>query len=299
MFSCLYVDFTKVCTLFASAFHCIAYVNTLKCLCSPMSCMTGVDCHAHLTHINDASAINQSQRTLTAVISVTAEIDHARQSLLFSKLHKGFVFTSLGLHPEYAVKYSAQEIDDYITFIKEHKAHIVAIGEIGLDYNWVTEAHDREKAKEVFITMIELAKRLNLPVQIHARNGLKTTAFSDCLRILADHDAKQVMMHCFSGSDEELRQAIALGYYISFATIICKSTKHQRLAQATPLDRMLLETDAPWLDPYSRELTNRPWKIVESANLIARLIETTPDAVLAATEHNAIRLFGLTVDPSS
>ncbi len=262
--------------------------------------MLGIDCHAHLTHITDAIAvIEESRKKLRGIISVTAELEHAQQSFTFSRLHPGFVFTSLGFHPEHCKRYSSEQIDDYIDFIKKHRDGIIALGETGIDYNWVTEKEEQEKSKHVFVTMIELANELVLPLQIHARNGAKTTAFSDCLRLLADHGAKNVMMHCFSGSDEELKQALDLGYYISFATIICRSKKHQRLAAATPLERMLLETDAPWLDPYSREPTNRPWNIFESAKIIAELNGTTPEHVLTTTEQNAKDLFNLSISPTS
>jgi TatD DNase family protein len=137
---------------------------------------------------------------------------------------------------------------------------------------------------------------LRLPVVIHARNKAneKTPdAFSDCLKILTDNNAKNVVMHCFSGSESTLQHALEQNYWISFATIIARSDKHRRLAAKTPIENMMLETDSPWLDPDSRELTNRPWKIERSAELIAQIKQTTKEEILKITTENAKKAFRL------
>lgn len=102
-------------------------------------------------------------------------------------------------------------------------------------------------------------------------------------------------MHCFSGSEQNLSYALEQNYWISYATIIARSDKHKRLAEKTPLENMLLETDSPWLDPDSRELTNRPWKIDRSAEIIAEIKEKTKEEILKITADNAIKAFGLKI----
>ena len=101
------------------------------------------------------------------------------------------------------------------------------------------------------------------------------------------------MMHCFSGNEKNLRDCLTEGWYISYATIIARSQKHQRLAKKTPMDKMMLDTDAPWLDPDGKagELTNRPWNIERSAEVIAEALGTTKEAVLEKTEENARKFF--------
>ena len=131
---------------------------------------------------------------------------------------------------------------------------------------------------------------------IHARNMANekgNDAFSDCLKILTDHNARHVVMHCFSGSESTLKHALEQNYWISFATIIARSDKHKRLAAKTPVENMLLETVSPWLDPDSRELTNRPWKIERSAEIIAEIKNITKEEVLRITTENAKKAFNL------
>lgn len=265
---------------------------------------TGIDVHCHLTHMeNPEEVTRKSMETLSAVVTATAEIGHAEQALQLREEFPGFAFASLGLHPEYCGRYSRKEIEDYMEFIRQNRKQIVAIGEVGLDYSWLPKKEDQEKSKEIFLQMIELAKKLSLPLEIHARNSdTQKTAISDALRMLTDADAKDVIMHCFSGSEEEMAYAIGNGYCISFATIICRSRKHQRLASKCPLDSMLLETDSPWLDPDkpahgARQavsgLTNRPWKIQQSAQLIAGIKDVTEEEVLQKTEENARKIFNI------
>lgn len=255
----------------------------------------GIDVHCHLTHMDNPEGVaKEAMEKLAGIVTVTAEIQHAEQALALREKFPEFVFVSLGLHPEYVMKYSGKELDDYMEFIKQNRKKIAAIGEIGLDYNWLPKKEEQEKSKEIFLQMLELAKELGLPVEVHTRNDDKQrTAISDALRILAAADIKSAIMHCFSGNEEEMRYAIENGYYISFATIICRSKKHQRLAGICSLDSMLLETDAPWLDPESRELVNRPWKIAQSAELIAKIKQITQEEVLQKTEENAKRILGL------
>ncbi len=255
--------------------------------------MQGIDVHCHITHMeNPESVVREAMKKLSAIVTVTAEISHAGQALKLREKFPDFVFVSLGLHPEYCMKYSSKEIDSYMEFIRHSRKDIAAIGEVGLDYSWITKSDEQERSKEIFTRMIGLAKELNLPVEVHTRNSDKQkTAIHDALKILTNEDAKDVVMHCFSGSEDEMAHAIENGYYISFATIICRSKKHQQFAKACDIGSMLLETDSPWLDPDSRELTNRPWKIHQSAQLIAEIKQLSMDEVLKATEENAKRIF--------
>lgn len=257
----------------------------------------GIDVHCHLTHMENPQAVaEEAMRKLAALITVTAEIAHAEQALQLRERFPEFIFVSLGLHPEYVPEYGEKEIDAYMEFIRQNRKDICAIGEVGLDYSWLRQKDEQEQSKDVFVQMIELSKELQLPLEIHTRNSDKQkTAISDALKLLTDENAKEVVMHCFSGSEEEMKYAIENGYYISFATIICRSRKHQRLAGLCGLDKMLLETDAPWLDPESRELVNRPWKIRQSAQLIAGIKETSIDEVLQKTEDNAKEIFRLQI----
>lgn len=252
-----------------------------------------IDIHCHLEYMeNPEQVVDEAKQKMTAIISSVADIKDKEKILELAKKNKGFVFVSLGFHPERINKYSDFEINEYIQFIRDNKEKIVAIGECGLDY---LQVKDRERSKAVFIKFIELAKELSLPLVLHVRDEPGSNAvFDDIFNILEKHELTAVL-HCFSGSEGQLKTAIERGYYISYATIVCKSDKHKRLAEKTPLESMLLETDSPWLHPTSREMINRPWMIVESAKVISELKNTIPEKIMQKTEENAKKVFKLEV----
>lgn len=264
-----------------------------------MKAKTGIDVHCHLEYIENAErVIKDAKDRMRAVICSVPDPKDVDKVFDLRNRNNDFLYLCLGFHPEVVFKYSEKEMEEYIEEIRKNRKNIVGIGEVGLDYSWVKENERREKTRDIFVQFIELAKELKLPLVVHARNLANEKgedAFSDCLRILTDSNAKRVVMHCFSGNEETLNQAIEQDYWISFATIICRSDKHKRLAAKTPIENMLLETDSPWLDPDSRELVNRPWKIERSAEVIAQIKNTTKEEILNITTENAIKAFDLKV----
>lgn len=257
----------------------------------------GIDAHCHLEHMENADAVIKEAREkgMAAVVTSIADIKDAEKILEMHRAHPDFVFACLGFHPEIMKDYNDRDIDDYIEFVRKNNDDIAAIGEVGLDYNWITKAEDQEKSREIFRRFISLAEDLDLPLVVHSRNGRDNNqvrdGIGDAISMLIENNCKNVMMHCFSGSEPQLKMCLEQGWLISLATVICKSFKHQRLAKITPLEQMVLETDAPWLDPDSRELTNRPWKIERSADIIAQLKGTAKEKILEATTENARKFF--------
>ena len=259
-----------------------------------------IDSHCHLEYMEDVDAVvaEAKQRGVTAMVASTADIKHVEKIMTIKKKYPDFVFVCLGFHPEVMIKYTQSDIERYMQFIRTNRDKISAIGEVGLDYNWVSSPDEQRRSRQVFIKFIELAKELDLPMVIHSRNGKDKTdgpadAISEVINILIDNAMTSVMLHCFSGSETNLRAAVEQGWMISFATLVCKSDKHKRLAKLVPMEQMLLETDSPWLDPDSPELINRPWKIERSAEVIAELRNTTKEHVLRQTEQNARQFFGI------
>lgn len=256
---------------------------------------SGIDIHCHAILIeNSDDVVKESMHKIRALINIATDIKEAEISFQLSKKYPKFVFSSAGLHPEGAASASDREIDEMLQFIRENKKHLVSIGEVGIDYYWVKDHDKRKRAEEAFVQFIELANQLKKPLQIHARNSEeKKTAFSDAIKLLTDNNAKKVVMHSFSGSDEELAHAVEQGYYISISTIIGRSSKHKRLAAKTPLEKLLLETDAPWLHPFEREGKNYPWNIIESAKIVGEIKDMKAEEILRITEANAVKVFGL------
>jgi len=259
-----------------------------------------IDSHCHLTYIEniDKEIEDWKNRGVKAVVTSALDIDDGTKSLQLRERYPDFIFVCLGLHPSDIDKFSGGQLGEYIEFIKQNRKNIVALGEIGLDYNWVTDKNKQDRSKEIFIRMVKLANFLRLPLVIHSRNGknAKESAITDTINILKENDAKKVAMHCFSGNESNLKAALDIGYLISYATNICWTKKHPYLASKTPLEQMLLETDSPWLDPdsgFEKKLENRPWKIAKSAEVIAKVKDVSVQHVLKITSDNTKKFFNI------
>jgi len=196
---------------------------------------------------------------------------------------------SVGVHPHDAAKATPESFER----LRELLAHpkVVAIGEIGLDYHY--NFSPPEVQREVFARQLELAREAARPVIIHTRE-----AWADTLRMLEEARLASGIMHCFSGGPEEAERTLALGFHISFAGVVTfpKALRVQAAARMVPLDRLLIETDAPYLAPVPhRGKRNEPAFVVETARKVAELRDAPVEAIAAATADNFKRLVGLPV----
>jgi TatD DNase family protein len=198
------------------------------------------------------------------------------------------VYCSVGTHPHQA----HEELDlgvEEIVRLAEHPK-VVAIGEAGLDYYY---QHSTPEAQaEGFRRHIVAARATGLPLEIHSRD-----ADADTARILSEEHAKgafPAILHCFTGGRELARAAVALGLYVSFSGVVSfkKSDELRAIAREVPLDRLLVETDAPFLAPEPhRGRTNEPAYVVHTAAAVAKARGVTAEEVAAATTENFFRLF--------
>jgi TatD DNase family protein len=201
------------------------------------------------------------------------------------------VFCSIGTHPHYA----HEELDvavDEIVRLAQH-AKVVAIGEAGLDYFYANSP--REAQVEGFRNHIAAARATGLPLVIHARD-----ADADVAAILAEEMAKQpfaAVLHCFTGGPELARRALDIGLYISFSGILTfkNSDALREIALRVPLDRLLVETDAPYLAPGKyRGKRNEPAYVVETAKELAKVKGVSQTEIARATTDNFFRLYAKT-----
>ncbi len=197
------------------------------------------------------------------------------------------LYALVGLHPEEVSKWN----DTSYGYFKETSKHpkVLGIGEIGLDYYWDKENIDTQK--DILIKQIELAKEIKKPVVIHDRE-----AHQDTMDILKKTNAKEVgvVLHCFSGSVEFLNECIEEGFYISLGgvTTFKNAKKPQAIAKAVPLERLFLETDAPYMTPVPyRGTTNYPYYIPVIAKFIADLKGISVEEVAKITTNNAKEFF--------
>ncbi|MCD8895648.1 YchF/TatD family DNA exonuclease [Mammaliicoccus sciuri] len=200
-----------------------------------------------------------------------------------------FIYGIIGWHPVDAIDCTEERLQ-WIEELSKHPK-IIGIGEMGLDYHWDKSPKDIQK--EVFRKQIALAKRVQLPIIIHNRE-----ATQDCVDILKEENASEVggIMHSFSGSNEIADEILKMNFYISLGgPVTFKNAKQPKeVAQHVPLDRLLVETDAPYLSPHPyRGKRNEPARVKLVAEQIAELRGISYVEVCKATTENAERLFKL------
>jgi TatD DNase family protein len=253
------------------------------------------DSHCHLDRVdlggfNDSfdellSTIEQAGCTRMLCIGVNLESFDAMHQRIEPYQH---IYCSAGVHPDYedVQEPTVEQLCALATCDK-----VVAIGETGLDY--FHQSGDLDWQRERFVTHIEAARECGLPLVIHTRD-----AREDTLKLLRKHEAHKVggVLHCFTEDWEMARAAIDLGFYISISGIV---TFHQAqnvrdMAQQIPLERLLIETDAPWLSPAPhRGKTNHPGRVRLVAEKLAEIRGESLASLANATFDNANRLFGL------
>jgi TatD DNase family protein len=195
-----------------------------------------------------------------------------------------FISTTLGLSPNILESIKEPELDRIFEQIKENAGQALGIGEAGLDYYHCKNAPARQRQAEVFKKVIDLAASLNMPLVIHSRD-----AEQPALEMVKDLD--KVVFHCYSGSLATMKEAIDRGFYISLATNLCRSGLHQILAKNVSLDRLLVETDSPFLSP--RRGRNEPSFVLDSVRLIARLRGREPQEIARITADNTKRIYNI------
>ncbi|HWI55218.1 MAG TPA: TatD family hydrolase [Desulfobacteria bacterium] len=253
------------------------------------------DSHAHLDDLKyDEDRHEMLMRAkdsgISYVVNVGCDVQSSRRSVALSEKY-GFVYAAVGIHPHDA----AEEGDRGLEEIRELSLHpkVVAIGEMGLDY--YRDLSPRDVQQEMFRKQVRLAIELNKPIIVHDRD-----AHGDVMKILKEEEAEKArgVLHCFSGSLEMARECLEMGFYISIAGPVTfnNSRRLQEVAKAIPVDRLLIETDAPYLTPEpNRGKRNESAFVVHVARKISELKSLPVEDIAAATTTNAKRLFGIGV----
>ena len=255
--------------------------------------LTLVDSHTHIDmpqFDGDREAVVARARqagveTMLLVGGVDEEAGHRRALRVAESL--GFP-ASAGLHPHEARLATEAVYDELRSLAREGR--VVAIGEIGLDFHY--DHSPRDQQREAFRRQVRLAREVGKPLVIHTREADEETA-----ALLEDEGAKEVggVIHCFTGGAELARRALALGFYISFSGIVAfpRAEVIQEVARTVPLDRLLVETDSPFLaPPPHRGKRNEPAFVVEVARFVAGLRGQPLEEVARAASQNFERLFG-------
>ncbi|MDP2759868.1 MAG: TatD family hydrolase [Sideroxyarcus sp.] len=249
-----------------------------------------IDSHCHLNFPGlkediDAILVNMRANEVSHALCVSVDLPSASQVVELADKYEN-LYASVGIHPDYELKVEPTQAD--LVRLAQHPK-VIAIGETGLDYYRLTG--NLEWQRDRFRTHIGAAIECGKPLIIHTRS-----AAEDTLRIMQEERAGNIggVMHCFTESLEVAQAAIALGFYISFSGILTfkNATVIKEVARQIPLDRILIETDSPYLAPTPyRGKTNQPAYVKYVADEIARLRNIDVEDVGQATTANFKRLF--------
>lgn len=253
------------------------------------------DTHAHY----DDDAFNQDReqvlKSLTdhgieAVVNVGASIQTTKNTLQLMEQYP-FIYGAVGVHPS-----STAELDEHLmVWLREvsSKPKVVAIGEIGLDYYW--DEPEREIQKHWFIRQMELARDVKLPLVIHSRDAAK-----DTLELMNEHKAGDMggVIHCFSYGTEIAREFLNMGFYLGIGGVLTfnNAKKLKEVVAYTPIDRIVLETDCPYLSPVpNRGKRNSSLNLPYVAEAVSEMKGISVEDVIEITRRNARKMYGLSI----
>ena len=251
------------------------------------------DTHAHYddeAFDNDREALIRSlpKAGIGRVVNIAASPESIEECLDLAHRFP-YVYCALGIHPEHCAEMDEALLEEIRKKLRDEKA--VAVGEIGLDYYWPEP--DREIQKHWFARQLQLAAEVDLPVVIHSRE-----AAADTMRIMKENHAEKVggVVHCYSYSVELAREFVKMGFYIGIGGVLTfkNARKLVEVAREIPLERLLLETDCPYLAPVPyRGKRNCSLYLPHVVAKLAELKGITEEEVIRVTEHNAETMYRL------
>lgn len=246
---------------------------------------TIIDTHAHV--LNESykedlhNVIKQMQENNTIAYNISYDLKSSKETLLLNEQYD-FLIPVIGIHPNDTKGWNQSMLDELESLISDK---VAAIGEIGLDYHY--EGYDKEEQAKAFVQQIELAGKYNLPIVVHTRDSLE-----DCYEIVKNYPNQKFLFHSWSG-DKELTKKyldISENVYFSYNGIITfkNAQLQQEIIKEIPLDKLMFETDCPWLSPTPfRGKTNYPWRTKEVLEYSAELLNISFDELNEININNA------------
>jgi len=251
-----------------------------------------IDSHAHFEFYKGdiPNIIEECKNELKAIVDSITEYrkNHVWKSWKLLKPYFGFIFPTLGYHPNEARRGNWEKVKRVEEFILEHKDEIVAVGEIGLDYHYAENKKQRENQMRIFKHFLELAAELKKPVVIHARESEKE-AFELVQRV-----GVRAHFHSFAGGSKLAREIAENGHALGISTGIVFIPEVKAAAEILDIETVLVETDSPYMSPF-RGQRNKPCYVKVVVEEIAKLKELNFKDVEKVTEENAIEFFNLKV----
>ena len=248
------------------------------------------DTHAHM----DDRAFDANRETLLAslpeqgiglLMNPGCSLESSRAVCALARRY-GYIYAAVGSHPDAADEVNEAVLEEYRALCRENPK-VKAIGEIGLDYHY--EDIPRQRQLEAFRAQMALAKELNLPVIVHERE-----AHEDGMAVVEEFSDVTGVFHCYSGSAEMAKQLVKRGWYIGFTGVLTfkNARKALEVAREIPLDRIVLETDCPYMSPEPfRGKRNDPSRLYRMAEALAQLRDLSVEEIHAVTMENGKRLY--------
>lgn len=248
-----------------------------------------IDMHAHLDKLEEGpeKAIEAALAAgVERIITIGTDPKDLPVVLELAQKHDPYVYCTLGIHPHDGITYN-QEVGEYILKNATHP-RVVAVGEIGLDYYY--NQSPKKEQLDAFRAQLEIAKKLRMPVEIHTRD-----AEGDTVEILKEFKNEvSGLIHCFTGTQWLADQCLDLGYNISISGVVTFKNAHElrSVVMSVPLDRLHVETDAPFLAPVPmRGKQNTPAYVIHTAKVVADLKKITLEELCLQTKKNAETIF--------
>lgn len=253
-------------------------------------------CHPQFTQYDAdrGEMLARAKSTGVSMICIGTDLESSKKGIELAQQHEN-MWATAGIHPNDTDSSVMNKVHGLVTFVGQPK--VVAIGEIGLDYYRTEGEEAQKKQKDLFISQLELAQKVKLPVVLHCRDGKSGSAgraYPDMIEILKNYPDIKGVIHSCTASLNEAKQFLDLGFYLGFNGIITFAWQYDEVVKYVPLDRILLETDAPYLtpEPYRGE-RNEPSFIGQVVDKIAELKGVFRDEVIVQTTQNCIKLFKL------
>lgn len=221
------------------------------------------------------------------VTNIGADIETSMKSVEIAEKYD-FIYATAGIHPSSANDFKDSDIEIIRELVKNHPK-VKAIGEIGLDYHY--DDSDPDKQKYMFKKQLELAKELDMPVVIHDRDSK-----GECIKILKEMNVSNGVMHCFSGSRETAEELVKMGFMISFTGVLTFKNARRAIeaCRAIPLERLMIETDCPYMAPEPhRGERNFSGYVEYVARKMAEIKGITYDEIARITTENGLRFYGI------
>ncbi|MEE1133159.1 MAG: TatD family hydrolase [Methanobrevibacter sp.] len=250
-----------------------------------------IDTHCHIDfedfdHDRE-EVIARAKDKLNHVIVSGYSNDSNMDVLKLSKDYEGFIYPTFGFHPVSSQNATQEDIEIAHDNIRRHLDDIVAIGEVGMDYYYVTDKALRERQQEIFRSFLKLADEYKVPIVMHVRDCEKKA-----VNIIEDYDnIPYFVFHCYGGSLKTAKRIMNRDdSYMSFSTMLCYSKHHQDLIEKIDLDYVLTETDSPYL-AMTKEERNEPVNVVKAVHKIAEIKDMSVSEVDEITTANARKIF--------